>query len=123
MRQVARGAMILMLALAGCTPPDMEYVLTPSVTGRTTSRIQFKADSTTRRVTMRMRAFKGDSLVESFVGTMGEGDNSKCTMFGATSWTCTENGGEWTFDSDELRYKSNDGVENLIYHPRAVRMR
>lgn len=124
-------AAVLALVLAACTSrtsTDVEYVATRMPSGEPyvlqgmpgSVRARFRVDTAQRRVTIRLRVFRGDSLTASDVATLGEGAAHKCAMLGEASWTCGENAGQWTFDNNELRFMRDGELNAMIFLPQPV---
>ena len=114
-------AAVAAVLLGACGPRETEYVRALSADGKTTSRIQFRADPVRRRVMFRYRVFEGDSLTQTALGMTGTAADDKCTIRDASAWACTSSYGEqWTFENDEIRYKSGDTATVMVYRAQAV---
>ncbi len=132
-----RGAtlgMVLLLAACSQTPKAppvqaVEYVSATNADGSpftiqgvpASMRARIQRDTITGRITLLLRAFRGDSMINTDVTALGGETGTGCTTFGATSWTCTTQGGRWTLDNNELRLAFDDpNAPALIFRPQPV---
>jgi hypothetical protein len=123
----------MVLLLAACSPPPVEYVLAPPpadspftdhsmpATMRGSVRARIHRDTSTGRITLLLRSFRGDSLINSDMTALGGEAGTGCTTFAGTSWTCAAQGERWTLDNNELRLTYDDPtIPALVFRPQPV---